>query len=379
MLYSEGITVSVVATGEGASEQLHDIANAGHGRFYPGTDLLSVPQILTTEAVIASRTFINEGSFVPEVVGAGAPVRTLTTSPPLLGYVATTARPQAATWLRVGKEHDPLLASWRIGLGRVTAWTSDASNRWSQEWARWDGYPAFWSAVVKDTFAPAGGGGASMRVERNSRGLHVTVEGGIGFPDDSKATLRVATAAGAERTVALDRAGADAFVADIETATAGSYALTATVTDAKGAAVATASRLASQPYSNEYRPARADVMGLRRISAASGGRGEITPEAAFRSTNLPAGHSHFRLTGLLLWLAALLFPVDAALRRLSRRRPAVPTADGRPLPAPPVTTPSDARPPFVPLTPRPAPGTGGAPASSGRRRRRFRHRLSRYF
>ena len=38
----------------------------------------------------------------------------------------------------------------------------------------------------------------------------------------------------------------------------------------------------------------------------------------------PAGHRKFALGGPLLVLAALLFPIDAALRRLSRRgRPVV--------------------------------------------------------
>ena len=52
-LYQEhGITVSVLATGEGAAPMLEEIAEAGHGRFYAGTDLQDVPQIMAEEAVI---------------------------------------------------------------------------------------------------------------------------------------------------------------------------------------------------------------------------------------------------------------------------------------------------------------------------------------
>ena len=323
-LVAEGITVSVVATGEGAADQLKGVASAGHGRFYPGTDLLAVPQILASETVIASRAFINEGRFVPLVAGAGAPVRTLTSSPPLLGYVATTARPQAQTWLRIGPERDPLLASWRIGLGRVTAWTSDAAARWSQEWAHWDGYGAFWASVVKDTFPPAGGQGASLRVERRTGGLRVTLEGAQPFDDSDRAEVRVAGPGGDIRTIGLDRVAAVEFVGEIATDTPGSYALGATVLDAKGRSVASASRLTSAAYSQEYAPAPVDTAALYRLAAASGGRKAITPASAFASAGLKAGHRKFALGGPLLVLAALLFPIDAALRRLSRRgRPVV--------------------------------------------------------
>ena len=77
--------------------------------------------------MLASRDFVNEGEFFPKIVGQGPAVDTLPETPPLLGYLATTAKPTAEVQLRIGAEDDPLLASWRVGLGRVTAWTSDAS------------------------------------------------------------------------------------------------------------------------------------------------------------------------------------------------------------------------------------------------------------
>ena len=46
---------------------LENIATSGHGRFYAGTDFENVPQIMAEEAVIASRNFITEGEFLPEV------------------------------------------------------------------------------------------------------------------------------------------------------------------------------------------------------------------------------------------------------------------------------------------------------------------------
>ena len=85
----------MLATGEGAAPLLEDIAIAGKGRFYAGTDLEQVPQIMAEEAVIASRNFITEGEFLPEVDSDDDVVAPLTESPPLFGYVATTAKGQA--------------------------------------------------------------------------------------------------------------------------------------------------------------------------------------------------------------------------------------------------------------------------------------------
>ena len=108
------------------------------------------------EAVLASRDFVNEGEFLPEVTSGGrAWSATSPSRPPLLGYVATTAKPQASTLLRIGPDRDPLLATLagRAWAGRRRG-PSDASDRWSQLWAGWDGYVDFWSDVVRDTFAP---------------------------------------------------------------------------------------------------------------------------------------------------------------------------------------------------------------------------------
>ncbi|MDQ4090957.1 MAG: VWA domain-containing protein, partial [Actinomycetota bacterium] len=148
-LAGQGITVSVVATGEtGARENLAAVAEAGRGRFYNEQDLNDVPQIMMQEALLASRRIVNEETRYPEVVSQGQAVRDLVSTPPLLGWLGATTKPSGQTALQIGDDDDPLLASWQVGLGRATSWTSDASARWSQQWAGWAGYTGFWSAVV---------------------------------------------------------------------------------------------------------------------------------------------------------------------------------------------------------------------------------------
>lgn len=318
VLYEEqGITVSVVATGEGAAPSLEDIAVQGHGRYYPGRDLQRVPQVIAEEAVIASRNFITEGRFLPEITARTPVTERLTEAPVLLGYVATTAKGTATTELRIGPDRDPLLATWQAGLGRVTSWTSDAAAGWSQNWAGWDGYVPFWSDVVKDTFLAGDQAGAAQAGLVGGQ-LTISVDAPTAFPDGATATARVAGPDGQRLEVPLERVDADTFAAEVPAARAGSYAVGVTV-EAGGRSVLTATTLANESYPAEYEPGGPDDAALLRLSAAAGGRGAIEPAAAFDRADLEAGVRRFDLRGPLLLAATLLWPIAVAVSRLSLR------------------------------------------------------------
>ncbi len=317
-LAAEGITVSVLATGEtGADANLAAVAEAGRGRFYNETDLSQVPQIMMQEAILASRQIVNEGEFFPKVVSSAAPVRDLRASPPILGYQGTTAKPTAQTHLVVGEESDPLLASWQVGLGRATAWTSDASARWSQAWSTWDGYTSFWAGVVKDTFPLGGSAGAGARAELVDGKLRVTAESADGWPDGATALARVAGPDLQGREVALERTSDTTFVGEVAATAAGTYAVGVSVTGPGGETLLAATTTAVQSYSAEYAVGSVDTDALTRVSALAGGRGAIEPAAAFDGTDLPVGHGRVALAGWMLLAAALLWPVAVALSRVA--------------------------------------------------------------
>ncbi|HEV2768165.1 MAG TPA: VWA domain-containing protein [Acidimicrobiales bacterium] len=372
-LREEGITVSVLGTGEGAAQELRAVADAGGGRFHPGRDLHQIPQIMMEETVLASRNFVNEGEFLPEVVSSAAPVAELRASPPLFGYLATTAKPAARTLLRIGPDGDPLLASWQAGLGRATAWTSDASARWSQAWAGWEGYVPFWAATVKDAF-PTGGDGGGLRTSIDGDTLRITVEGADPWPDDATAVARVAGPDRQGREVRLQRTSATTFSGAAAAVGAGSYAVGAAVTAGDGTVFSSAT-VATQSYSPEYQLGPARPEALRAWSEATGGRGEILADQAFDPADLPAGRGSVPLAGWLLLAAALAWPVAVALSRLRlgrsvlspvvrgagalrRRVPSLPGRPGReeaPAPAPPQPVP----PPLPDTEPAAPPTTVG--------------------
>jgi Mg-chelatase subunit ChlD len=317
-LAAEGITVSVLATGEGSAQQLKAIADAGRGRFYPGRDLEQVPQIMMEEALTVARDVVNEGEFVPRITSNEAPVRNLTSAPALLGYIGTTAKSTAVVHMSVGGEDDPLLASWQLGLGRVTAWTSDAGARWSQTWTTWDGYVSFWSTVVKDTFPSSAESGTAARIDVRGETARITVESEQPFADGSTASARLTTPSLSGVDVKLERTSPTTFSAEVPATEVGTYAAGVAVSGPAGTLTTTAVGVRS--YSLEYRPGSADPDLLTGLSTRSGGRGAIEPAMAFDSSDLRAGTRHIELARWFLLASALLLPIAVALGRVAWRR-----------------------------------------------------------
>ena len=143
----EGMTVSTVAVGGGADTQLlQRMAAAGGGQAYLTTDPSNLPRIFTQDAMVHIGKVIREESFVPRQVEQHPMIRGWNSeqTPPLLGYVKTYRKSLAQVPL-VTDQGDPLLAIWRFGLGKVTAFTSDCKSRWAASWITdWSGYSQFW-------------------------------------------------------------------------------------------------------------------------------------------------------------------------------------------------------------------------------------------
>lgn len=150
----EKITVSTIALGQGDDIPfLRELAEAGQGRFFLVTDAADLPAIFTREAALSAGNFIREDPFRPWHGLGGTMTEGFNfeaaPTPELLGYVATTARPEAQVWLWADKDKErPLLASWRIELGKALAFTSDARDRWADRWLAWDGFDELWQRWI---------------------------------------------------------------------------------------------------------------------------------------------------------------------------------------------------------------------------------------
>jgi Mg-chelatase subunit ChlD len=325
---SQGITISVVGTGEGAIPALEEVAEAGNGRFYAGRDLEEIPEIFVKEARIAARSFINEGEFFPVVTSTAEAVRDIESSPAILGYVATSPKPTSEVQLQVGEMADPLLASWRIGLGRVTAWTSDGGDRWAAGWAGWEGFGDFWSDLVRSTFPLTGSEGQQIDAAIADELLELTLEGAEEWPAGTQPVARVSFPDGTTEEVPLERVSDFEFEAVVPARQGGTYAVGISVAGADGDTVIL-STLATRSFAAEYLPGEADANLLASISAATGGRGDIAAASAFDPEGLDPGVSESRFRWWFLLGAALLWPIDVALRRLRLSRGEQPDQPGR--------------------------------------------------
>lgn len=173
------ITVSTVAIGNDADAQLMlDIAKWGRGRFYYTEDAQTIPRIFTLETQLASKASLVEQPFKPAVSSASHEVLQdidWKNAPPLGGYVATTLKGSAEQLLMTPQE-DPLLATWRYGLGRAAAFTSDAKGKWAVLWLRWGAFNKFWGQLTRWALRTGTRSDTVATVERRDGIGEVTVE-----------------------------------------------------------------------------------------------------------------------------------------------------------------------------------------------------------
>lgn len=175
----EGITISTVSIGEGSHVALlQAIASSGGGQSYTTTDAASITRIFTQDTLMHTGRMMREEPFIPEVVEKHPMLAGFDkwTSPDLLGYVKTIRKATAQVPV-VTDSGEPLLAHWRFGLGKVTAFTSDAKSRWASLWiARWPDFSRFWSQVLRETARPPQGRHMDLAAETRGDETHLRVD-----------------------------------------------------------------------------------------------------------------------------------------------------------------------------------------------------------
>ncbi|MEM6916962.1 MAG: glutamine amidotransferase, partial [Verrucomicrobiota bacterium] len=177
--HAEGITISTVAVGAGAQVGLlQGIAAAGGGQSYVTMDPTAITRIFTQDTMTHTGRMIREDAFEPKLVEAHPMLRDWAEgeAPPLLGYVKTNRKATAQIPL-VTDTGDPLLAQWRFGLGKVTAFTSDCKSRWAALWVNdWNGYSRLWSQILRETARAQQGLNMDLRLEEKGEDVSITVD-----------------------------------------------------------------------------------------------------------------------------------------------------------------------------------------------------------
>jgi Ca-activated chloride channel homolog len=314
------ITVSSVAIGKDADVQLMvDIAKWGKGRFYYTEDQQTIPRIFTLETQLASKASLIEQPFKPRVTSPNHEVMQdidMKAAPPLGGYVAATMKNNGELVLMTHQE-DPLLATWRYGLGRSAAFTSDAKAKWSLLWLRWREFNKFWAQLVRWTLRSGVRSDTVATVERHDGVGEVTVEAidpkgeFINFLD---AEVGVVTPERERTVIGLEQVAPGRYRGRFPAPQEGVYLVG--MSQRRGERMV-GSQLAGLvvPYAQELRDLGVDETLLREVAELTGGGALTQPREAFLQ-----GRRRSRIEiDIWPWLVgfvALMFVPELAVRRV---------------------------------------------------------------
>jgi hypothetical protein len=338
------------------------------GNFYDVTNPNQLPAIYIKESRRVSQSFISKTPFVPKFTGAAGTSEVLPPGlpnplPKLYGFVRTTLKPNILANMALEgptpypDQQFPLLASWRYGLGKAVAFTSDARTQpdaelqyWDKDWVGSDIYRKFWEQVVnwvmrepergKLTLTTEYRDGrvrvvADVRDEKDRPVIGVSLRGAVTTPKELGPNEK-------PPTVEFKPKGGGLYEAEFPADEAGSYFLNVQALepekDAAGNPVMNADGTARMkpvdasragvtvPYSPEFADLESNTPLMRRIADITGGtfHTEATDDLAktiatgdlFRDT--PAGtRAILPFWFWLVFAAAVALLFDVALRRIA--------------------------------------------------------------
>jgi hypothetical protein len=334
------ITITtVMVAGHGTQSDLDAMkrtADFTGGRFYNVTNPKQLPKIFTKEATIVTRSLIAEGDFKPQVLGGlPGPLKGLAAVPAIRGYVVTVPREglsQVPVIVPAKEGNDPLYAWWNHGIGRAVAFTSDAGGRWTPGWVGWGDYRSFWEQTARWLMRPPTPPNVGLRTRIDGETAVVELEAvgeeGDRFLNFLRSDATVLAPDGSSERLELQQVGPGRYRGEFRAAQTGAYLVNVAVPtgeEVDGKAVMSSVQAAvSVPYAKEFRTVRDNAALGKRVADLTQGRElrMVDPRLAgvFDRTGLPVPRSARRIWELMAILAAALFLVDVAVRRLSIER-----------------------------------------------------------
>jgi hypothetical protein len=244
-------------------------------------------------------------------------------APYLRGYVSTKAKPGSETLL-TSDYGEPILAIWRVGLGKAAAFTSDVKNRWAVEWLRWPGYTQFWSQLVRALMRHRIQQSFDLSAQTARGQVHVmldAVDASDQFINAIESSLDVFDPKRPEskRTFPLAHVAPGRYTADFRLQDPGAFLLRARH-QIDGKVVSESVAAISVPYPEEFVALVPNPSLLERAAVISGGR--VRPGAA--QVFAPGAESirfHKEIWSFALFALLGLFVVDVLLRRVRILRP----------------------------------------------------------
>jgi hypothetical protein len=296
---------------------MFNIAKQHGGRFYKVTNPRQIPNNILKEAATVSKSAMVEETFTPRYEAESAIMKGINSLPPLLGYVGTSAKATSRVVLQSHQE-DPVLATWQYGLGKSVAFTSDARQRWAAGWLGWSGFSKFWAQTVRWSMRQSTSSDLQTLVDIDKGKGKVSIEAVdaqgnfINFLNP-KARLVGPDLKGQE--LSLDQTGPGRYEASFDARQLGTYLVN--IRTQRGGKTNSQITGGVLPYSPEYNAIGTNAFLLSRLSDVGGGE-LLKTETAGEVFTRPriAARAPQDIWLPLLMLAACLFPLDVAARRL---------------------------------------------------------------
>jgi uncharacterized membrane protein len=318
------VSVSMVAIfphGGQDISKMRSICGVTGGRYYFPSDPNELPSIFIKEAKTLRRSMIQNETVSPEIAFPSPILKGLESIPQLHGYVLTTAKPRAKTILAAklqqGEvvESDPILATWRYGLGTTAAFTSDLSPNWGADWMNWEQREALLSQLLTDV----------SRVQKQSNlRMWNYVQGNVGVVivedfhrEESflEMRARVTGPRGRVENIELKQSGPRRYQATLPLWGKGRYQVMAAGASGDRQEQAHGGFVLS--YSPEYLRFRSDSIALNKIADVTQGEqlDANTGSETIYGRRQPKESSRRIFDWFLLGLACLI-PLDVGLRRI---------------------------------------------------------------
>lgn len=285
------ITISSVAVGMGSDQALLSrIAETAGGRYYFTNSPQNIPKLFLQETSEVTRKALVEDRFVPRVDPRFRGLQMfkgldMEAAPSLVGYVSTKAKPRAEV-IMLSHLGEPILARWRLGLGKVIVWTSDVKNRWSHYWLQWPGYAKFWRQVVRDTLRTETED-PSYQMVADISGTTLTVgvdavDENDQFIDGVTSEVIVTDPEGKELPLPLQQVAAGRYEGRLPLTAYGPYTVRGKHTPPKAeGAIFRSFATVAWPFPDEHLVGAPDLTALQNLAAATGGIRNPTPAQLF--------------------------------------------------------------------------------------------------
>jgi Mg-chelatase subunit ChlD len=320
------ITLTAVGVGSDAAPFLEQIAELGGGRYHFTAEPASIPSIFTEETTLATRAYIVEGTFYPQLETPSQILTGIREIPPLHGYVSASSKAAAQTIL-VSEQGDPILAAWQYGLGRAVAFTSDASGAWGKDWVGWEQFPNFWSQAAGFSSRQVAQSGLQVRVVDQGKQARLEVDaynlsgsslnGPQGtYLNDYQMEANLVGPTGEVSQFTLSQTAPGRYEGSFNPSEQGAYLIRISAESPEGDMTLTETAGWVLSYSPEYSRLGSDPDQLLRVAAQVGGKVASANPGDVFTQDLPAPARSRPAWPWLLALATLALPLDIAARRL---------------------------------------------------------------